>query len=66
MIKTLYCNKYYVNSGPDLSGGWGVSLMMMIKIIAMNNNDDGGLSPGFPCIAIVDRWWIKWSLNKKQ
>ena len=48
MIKTLYCNKYYVTSGPDLSGGWGVSLMMMmIKIIAMNNNDDGGLNPGF-------------------
>ena len=51
MIKTLYCNKYYVTSGPDLSGGWGVSLMMMIKIIAMNNNDDGGLNPGFSCIA---------------
>ena len=47
MIKTLYCNKYYVTSGPDLSGGWGVSLMMMIKIIAMNNNDDGGLNPDF-------------------
>ena len=39
--------------------------MMMIKIIAMNNNDGGGLNLGFYVllIAIVDQWRIKWLPN---
>ena len=50
----LYCNKYYVTLAM-INYFWWVGRAINDEIIAMNNNDDGGLSPGFPCIAIVDR-----------
>ena len=44
VLQQILCNFWPWST---ISGGWGVSSMMMIKIIAMNNNDDGGLNPGF-------------------